>query len=92
MACFGSKWWPAGRPIPQMFVEFEVGSAASVRRAAAELTAQGYSLLHAPRTDPWGQTVVRMQTEDGVILGISYVPWMHRRTRRSGGRAPRKRR
>jgi catechol 2,3-dioxygenase-like lactoylglutathione lyase family enzyme len=79
--CFGSDRWPADRPIPQVFVEFEVGSPGSVAKAASELESKGYTLLHAPRTDPWGQTVTRLQTEDGVIVGISYVPWMHRRTK-----------
>ncbi len=90
--CFGSKRWPAGHPVPQMFVEFEVGSPASVTKAASELTSKGYTLLHAPRTDPWGQRVVRVQTGDGVIVGISYVPWMHRRASRRASQAPRSRR
>jgi len=90
--CFGRAGWPASHPVPQMFVEFEVGSPAGVAKAASELTSKGYTLLHAPRTDPWGQTVVRLQTKDGVIIGISYVPWMHRRARRRVRRAPRSRR
>lgn len=90
--CFGRERWPAGRPVPQMFVEFEVGSPVSVTKAASELKSKGYTLLHAPRTDPWGQTVVRLQTRDGVIIGISYVPWMHRRANRRASRAPRSRR
>lgn len=79
--CFGSDSWPTDRPIPQVFVEFEVGSPAGVATAASELESKGYTLLHASRTDPWGQTVARLQTGDGVIVGVSYVPWMHRRTK-----------
>jgi catechol 2,3-dioxygenase-like lactoylglutathione lyase family enzyme len=90
--CFGRKRWPAGRPVPQMFVEFEVGSPGSVPKAASELQSRGYALLHAPRTDPWGQTVVRLQTKDGLVVGISYVPWMHRRARRKASPSPRSRR
>jgi len=80
-SCFGSESWPAGYPIPQMFIEFEFGSPACVATAASELETKGYRLLHGPRTDPWGQTVARFQTRDGLIVGISHVPWMHRRTK-----------
>ncbi len=31
----------------------------------------------AVRTEPWGQTVARLLTEDGLIVGISYVPAFH---------------
>ena len=95
-ACFGNDSWPADRPVPQVFVEFEMGSPRSVAKAASELALKGYALLHAPRRDPWGQTVARLQTKDGLIVGISYVPWMHRRApprarrpRRPGPRARR---
>jgi len=69
--------WPAHRPVPQASIEFDVASEAAVANAAAELEAAGYPLLHPPRTEPWGQTVVRVQNEDGLIIGISYAPWMH---------------
>lgn len=85
--CFGSDSWPTGRPVPQVFVEFEVDRPESVASAAAELESKGYTLLHAPRKDPWGQTVVRVQTKDGVLIGISYVPWMHRPPKGKVGRA-----
>lgn len=80
--CFGTDRWPSNRPVPQMFIEFEVGDAESVAQSASELESKGYTLLHPARTDPWGQTVARLQTRDGLIIGISHVPWMHRRTKR----------
>jgi len=86
-ACFGRETWPTGHPVPQLFIEFEVGSPGSVATAASELESKGYRLLHGPRTDPWGQTVARLQTKDGLVVGISYVPWMHRRTRQKGRRS-----
>jgi catechol 2,3-dioxygenase-like lactoylglutathione lyase family enzyme len=61
-ACFGTPQWPAGRPVPQISIEFDVASAASVDPAARELQQAGYELLHAPREEPWGQTVVRLQS------------------------------
>src|SRR3954469_22227902 len=56
-SCFGVKEWPKDRPIPQACVEFEVENADSVHSSANELTDAGYTLLHEPRTEPWGQVV-----------------------------------
>jgi hypothetical protein len=47
-----------------------------VEAAAGELEACGYRLLHGPRTEPWGQGIARLQSADGVIVGVSYPPWM----------------
>ncbi len=76
-ACFGTSGWPAGHPVPQASIEFEVADADAVSAAAAELEAAGYELLHGSRTEPWGQTVARLLTADGLILGISYIPAFH---------------
>ncbi|RFB75686.1 VOC family protein [Methylovirgula sp. 4M-Z18] len=76
-ACFGGPDWPADRPVPHACFEFEVADLDSVSSAAEELQSKGYTLLHGAKTEPWGQTVARMQTPDGVIIGISFAPWMH---------------
>lgn len=76
-ACFGTPDWPADRPMPQASIEFEVSNAATVRVAAEELKQKGFTPLHEARTEPWGQTVARFQSSDGVIIGVSYVPSMH---------------
>jgi catechol 2,3-dioxygenase-like lactoylglutathione lyase family enzyme len=76
-ACFGTKEWPADRPVPQTSIEFDVESAAAVQEAAEELQAEGFSLLHPPREEPWGQTVARLQSIEGSIVGISYAPSLH---------------
>lgn len=89
--CFGSDNWPSGRPVPQMFIEFEMARREDVTEAASELESKGYALLHRPRTDPWGQTIARLQARDGLLVGISYVPWMHRRAKRKASRSPRAR-
>lgn len=78
-ACFGTPQWPAGRVVPQASIEFEVKDADAVAAAGEELQAAGYELLHPARTEPWGQTVARLLTEDGVIVGISYAPMLHER-------------
>jgi hypothetical protein len=77
-ACFGSSEWPADRPVPQVSIEFDVGDAAAVQSAANELEQSGFMLLHPPRTEPWGQTVTRLQSPEGAIVGISYIPMFHR--------------
>jgi catechol 2,3-dioxygenase-like lactoylglutathione lyase family enzyme len=76
-ACFGTSEWPADRPIPQVSIEFEVESVAAVQPAADELEAQGFSLLHGAREEPWGQTVARLLSIEGSIVGISYAPALH---------------
>jgi catechol 2,3-dioxygenase-like lactoylglutathione lyase family enzyme len=76
-ACFGTPVWPAGRLVPQASIEFEVQDAEAVAAAGAELERAGYDLLHPARTEPWGQTVTRLLTEDGLIVGISYAPSLH---------------
>jgi catechol 2,3-dioxygenase-like lactoylglutathione lyase family enzyme len=73
-ACFGTKEWPAERPVPQVSIEFEVESPAAVEAAAEELEAKGFSLLHQARKEPWGQTVARLLSIEGSIVGISYTP------------------
>jgi len=76
-ACFGTPDWPADRPVPQMSLEFEVGDADAVASAAEELRRRGFTLLHDRREEPWGQTVARLQSLEGSIIGISFAPWLH---------------
>jgi catechol 2,3-dioxygenase-like lactoylglutathione lyase family enzyme len=76
-ACFGEPQWPARVPVPQVSLEFDVADAAEVHAAADELAAAGYELLHPPREEPWGQTVARLQSPEGAIVGVSYTPVLH---------------
>jgi uncharacterized glyoxalase superfamily protein PhnB len=48
-----------------------------VSAAARELQQAGYELLHPARKEPWGQTVARLQSAEGVIVGVSYAPALH---------------
>jgi len=86
-ACFGVPQWPAGRVVPQASIEFEVASAGAVAAAGGELEQAGYELLHPARTEPWGQTVARLLTGDGLIVGISYAPVLHDETPGPGAAA-----
>ncbi len=76
-ACFGVPKWPADRPVPQMSLEFEVRDADAVGSAVEELRQLRFELLHGRREEPWGQTVARLQSPEGSIIGISYIPSMH---------------
>jgi catechol 2,3-dioxygenase-like lactoylglutathione lyase family enzyme len=76
-ACFGTPDWPEDRPVPQVSVEFDVADADAVRAAADELAEAGYEILHPVREEPWGQTVVRLQSLEGSIIGVSYAPSLH---------------
>ena len=70
-ACFGTKQWPSDIPRPQASIEFEVDDVAD---AANELEGKGYRMLHGARTEPWGQTVARLLSPEGLIVGVSYAP------------------
>ncbi len=76
-ACFGTSEWPADRPVPQVSVEFELADVAAVGAACDELEAAGHVLLHPAREEPWGQTVARLQSNEGAIVGICFTPSMH---------------
>ncbi len=76
-ACFGTPSWPAEITVPQASVEFEVEDADAVAAGGKELEDAGYSLLHSARLEPWGQTVVRLLSGEGLIVGISYAPSLH---------------
>ena len=80
-ACFGTPEWPADRVLPQASIEFEVEDAEAVEAAAGELQQAGFELLHPVRTEPWGQTLTRLLTEDGLIVGVSYAPSFHNEDR-----------
>jgi catechol 2,3-dioxygenase-like lactoylglutathione lyase family enzyme len=76
-ACFGTADWPRDVTVPQASVEFEVSDPDAVAEAAQELQGKGYALLHPPRTEPWGQTVARIISPEGLIVGISFAPALH---------------
>ncbi len=73
-SCFGTDEWPNSIPVPQANIEFEV---ADVEAAAKELEAKGYELLHPAKVEPWKQTIARLISPEGLIVGLSYTPWFH---------------
>ena len=76
-ACFGAPEWPPELRVPQVSLEFEVEDVDAVAGAAEEMEEHGLTLLHPVREEPWGQTVVRLLSPEGSIVGISYTPPFH---------------
>ena len=72
-SCFGTDEWPAHLPTPTSWLEFDVEDVAG---ASEELKAQGYTLLIVERKEPWGQTVTRLLSPEGILVGLTYTPWM----------------
>ena len=72
-ACFGKDSWPPEIPAPQAWLEFDVDN---VEQATARLESQGHRMLVKNKKEPWGQTVSRFITPDGLLLGITLTPSM----------------
>lgn len=75
---FGSEAWPADIPEPQAWIELDVDSAEAVGAAVDELAAAGHRVVRAVAEEPWGQTTSRLLSPEGLLVGITYTPWMHR--------------
>ena len=74
-SCFGTDQWPSNLPMPQAWMEFDVGD---IKKATAEMKSQGYKLLVAMRKEPWGQTVTRLLGPEGLLVGMTYTPSMRK--------------
>lgn len=74
-SCFGTDEWRADLPVPQAWIEFDV---ADIEKATAELKSQGYQLLVAMRTEPWGQIVTRLLGPEGLLVGITHTPQLRK--------------
>jgi hypothetical protein len=72
-SCFGTDSWPENIPIPQAWLEFEVEN---VERATADLETRGYRMLTRNKQEPWGQTVSRFLSPEGLLVGITFTPSM----------------
>ncbi|WP_148051665.1 VOC family protein [Atlantibacter hermannii] len=72
-SCFGTDQWPDEYPIPQGWIEYEVRDLDSATRILSE---KGYRLLVINRTEPWGQTVTRLLSPEGLLTGLTITPWL----------------
>lgn len=80
-SCFGSDTWPSNIPVPQANLELEVDS---VESATRELESRGTTMLVKNRKEPWGQIVSRFLTPEGLLVALTFTPWL----RSSAGRTP----
>ena len=70
-SCFGTDRWPDNVPAPQAWLEFDVDD---VRGATALLESKGYRFLLKSKEEPWGQTVSRLLSPEGLLVGITFTP------------------
>jgi catechol 2,3-dioxygenase-like lactoylglutathione lyase family enzyme len=79
-ACFGTSEWPAHIPRPQATIEYELETTESVQAAVRELQTAGQEFVHESRLEPWGQVIARFVSPEGLLIGLSYAPWLHQET------------
>ncbi|HEY3145044.1 MAG TPA: VOC family protein, partial [Dongiaceae bacterium] len=72
-SCYGKESWPNDVPIPQAWIEFDVDN---VEKATAELESRGYPMLVKNKKEPWGQIVSRFIGPEGLLVGITFTPWL----------------
>ena len=72
-SCFGKDTWPDGVPVPQAWLEFDVDN---VEEATGELESRGYRMLIKNKKEPWGQTVTRFISPEGLLIGVTVTPLM----------------
>lgn len=72
-SCFGNDSWPDNIPAPQAWLEFEVEN---VEKATADLESRGYRMLIKNKKEPWGQTVSRFISPEGLLVGVTFTPSM----------------
>ncbi|HEY5666357.1 MAG TPA: VOC family protein [Gammaproteobacteria bacterium] len=76
-SCFDREEWPADLPKPQATIEFELSDIESVHAAVDEMKAAGQEFVHEARLEPWGQTIARFLSPEGILVGLSFAPWLH---------------
>jgi catechol 2,3-dioxygenase-like lactoylglutathione lyase family enzyme len=76
-SCFGTDAWPEDIPAPQAWLELDVESPEAASDAVAELEAAGHRVLRGVHEEPWGQTTSRLLSPEGLLVGVTYTPWMH---------------
>jgi hypothetical protein len=72
-SCFGRASWPDDIPVPQAWLEFEVES---VEKATAALELRGYRIVSRLKKEPWGQTVSRFMSPEGLLVAVTFTPSM----------------
>lgn len=70
-SCFGTDSWPEKIPVPQAWLEFEVEN---VEKATAGLESRGHRMLLKNKKEPWGQTVSRFLSPEGLLVAVTFTP------------------
>jgi catechol 2,3-dioxygenase-like lactoylglutathione lyase family enzyme len=74
-SCFGTDSLPEDMSAPQAWLEFDV---ADVEEATAVLESAGYQMLVKNKKEPWGQTVSRFVSPEGLLVGITFTPLLRK--------------
>ena len=80
LSCFGTSHWPAEYPVPQAWLEFDVDDIVS---ATAILESAGYYLLTNRKLEPWGQTVTRFLSPEGILTALTLSPELREEAHKS---------
>ena len=72
-SCFGTNDWPGDVEIPQAWLEFDVED---INEATSVLKKRGVHLLVEARKEPWGQTVTRFISPEGLLVALTETPWL----------------
>jgi hypothetical protein len=72
-SCFGTDQWPSEIAVPQAWLEFDVED---IRAATAAIKAKGVRLLVEAKLEPWGQTVTRFISPEGILVALTDTPWL----------------
>ncbi len=75
-SCFGKESWPEHVPAPQAWIEFDV---VNVEKVTEDLESRGYQMLVKNKQEPWGQTVSRFISPEGLLVGVSFTPLMRKK-------------
>jgi catechol 2,3-dioxygenase-like lactoylglutathione lyase family enzyme len=78
-SCFGKDSWPDNISVPQAWLEFDVDN---VKNATASLESRGYRMLVKNRKEPWGQTVSRFLSPEGLLVGVTFTPQMREKEKK----------
>ncbi len=73
LSCFGRPQWPEDIPVPQAWLEMDVED---IEAATQLLEENGYTLLVRLQLEPWGQTVTRFLSPEGLLMAIAHTPFL----------------
>ncbi|MBB5143533.1 VOC family protein [Desulfovibrio intestinalis] len=73
LSCFGTAQWPEEVPVPQAWLELDVED---IESATQVLEQNGYTMLVRLKQEPWGQTVTRFLSPEGLLVAVALTPFL----------------